>query len=57
LLWPESPARSTPPIPHPRRVSNIAREAQTWVLAGSLGIRNAGRDTRKHATGFTTPRA
>ncbi len=50
IVWPESPAPFYTTDPAFRdSVSNIAREAQTWVLAGSLGIRNAG-ETPQHAT-------
>jgi apolipoprotein N-acyltransferase len=50
IVWPESPAPfySTDPV-FRETVSNIAREAQTWVLAGNLGIRNAG-ETPERAT-------
>jgi apolipoprotein N-acyltransferase len=50
IVWPESPAPfyTTDPL-FRETVSNIAREAQTWVLVGSLGIRNAG-DTPERAT-------
>jgi apolipoprotein N-acyltransferase len=42
IVWPESPAPfySTDPM-FRETVSNIAREAQTWMLVGSLGSRNA----------------
>ncbi len=51
IVWPESPAPFYTTDPAFREtVSNIAREAQTWMLVGSLGIRNAadspGRATR-----------
>jgi apolipoprotein N-acyltransferase len=50
IVWPESPAPFYTTDPAFREaVSNIAREAQTWMLAGSLGIRNAG-ETPAHAT-------
>jgi apolipoprotein N-acyltransferase len=50
IVWPESPAPfyATDPV-FRETVSNIAREAQTWVLVGSLGIRNAS-ETPGHAT-------
>ena len=50
IVWPESPAPfySTDPM-FRETVSNIARQAQTWVLVGSLGIRNAG-ETPERAT-------
>jgi apolipoprotein N-acyltransferase len=50
IVWPESPAPfySTDPM-FRDTVSNIARQAQTWMLAGSLGIRNAG-ETPERAT-------
>jgi apolipoprotein N-acyltransferase len=42
IVWPESPAPfyTSDPMFH-EAVSNIARTAQTWVLAGGLGVRNA----------------
>ena len=50
IVWPESPAPFYTSDPAFREtVSNIAREAQTWMLVGSLGIRNAG-ETPAHAT-------
>ncbi len=43
IVWPESPAPFYTTDPAFREtVSNIARESQTWMLVGSLGIRNAG---------------
>jgi len=50
IVWPESPAPfySTDPM-FRETVSNIARQAQTWMLVGSLGIRNAG-ETPERAT-------
>jgi apolipoprotein N-acyltransferase len=50
IVWPESPAPfyTTDPV-FREAVSNIAREAQTWVLVGSLGVRNAG-ETPERAT-------
>jgi len=50
IVWPESPAPfyTTDPI-FRDAVSNIAREAQTWVLTGSLGVRNASQ-TSEQAT-------
>jgi len=50
IVWPESPAPfySTDPMLRDT-VSNIARQAQTWMLVGSLGIRNAG-ETPERAT-------
>ncbi len=50
IVWPESPAPfySTDPV-FRDTVSNIARQAQTWMLVGSLGIRNAG-ETPERAT-------
>jgi apolipoprotein N-acyltransferase len=50
IVWPESPAPFYNTDPAFREaVSNITREARTWMLAGSLGIRNAG-ETPAHAT-------
>ena len=50
IVWPESPAPFYTTDPAFREaVSNLAREAQTWMLVGSLGIRNAG-ETPEHAT-------
>jgi apolipoprotein N-acyltransferase len=50
IAWPESPAPFYATDPAFREsVSNIARQAQTWVLVGSLGVRNAS-ETPQHAT-------
>ena len=50
IAWPESPAPFFTTDPAFRDgVSNIAREAQTWVLVGNMGIRNAS-ETPQHAT-------
>src|ERR1700730_3660495 len=50
IVWPESPAPFYTTDPSFREaVSSIARTLQTWVLAGSLGIRNAG-ETPARAT-------
>jgi apolipoprotein N-acyltransferase len=50
IVWPESPAPFYATDPTFREaVSNIAREGQTWMLVGSLGIRNAS-DAPGHAT-------
>ena len=50
IVWPESPAPFYTTDPTFREtVSNIARQAQTWVLVGSLGVRNA-RETPESAT-------
>jgi apolipoprotein N-acyltransferase len=48
MVWPESPAPfyTTDPI-FREAVSNIARKAQTWVLAGSVGTRNAGQSSQR----------
>ncbi len=50
IVWPESPAPfySTDPA-FREAVSNIARESQSWMLVGSLGIRNASQSPT-HAT-------
>jgi apolipoprotein N-acyltransferase len=50
IVWPESPAPfySTDPMLRDA-VSNLARQGQTWMLVGSLGIRNAG-ETPERAT-------
>jgi apolipoprotein N-acyltransferase len=41
-VWPESPAPFYTSDPFFRdAVSNLARQANTWVLAGSIGVRNA----------------
>ncbi len=46
IVWPESPAPFYASDPAFREtVSNIARQSQTWVLAGSLGSRNAADST------------
>ena len=50
IVWPESPAPFYTSDPAFRDdVSNIARQGQTWMLVGSLGIRNASQ-TPQHAT-------
>ena len=50
IVWPESPAPFYNTDPAFREtVSNIARTAQTWMLVGNLGTRNAG-ETPAHAT-------
>ena len=42
VVWPESPAPFYTSDPLFRdAVSNLARQANTWVLTGSIGIRNA----------------
>jgi apolipoprotein N-acyltransferase len=56
IVWPESPAPFYTTDPTFREaVSNIAREAQAWMLVGSLGIRNAaespGRATQLYNSG------
>ena len=44
IVWPESPAPFYNSDPAFREsVSNIARAAQTWMLVGNLGTRNAGQ--------------
>ena len=50
IVWPESPAPfyTTDPV-FRETVTSVAREAQTWVLVGSLGIRNAA-ETPARAT-------
>ncbi len=50
IVWPESPAPfySTDPA-FREAVSNIARESQSWMLVGNLGIRNAAQSPT-HAT-------
>jgi apolipoprotein N-acyltransferase len=44
IVWPESPAPfySSDPI-FRTALSNLARQANTWVLAGSIGINNASQ--------------
>ena len=50
IVWPESPAPFYSTDPAFRdAVSNIAREAQTWMLVGSLGVKNAS-ETPERAT-------
>ena len=50
IVWPESPAPFYATDPAFREtVSNIAREAQSWMLVGSLGTRNAA-ESPSHAT-------
>jgi apolipoprotein N-acyltransferase len=56
IVWPESPAPFYTSDPMFREaVSNIAREAQTWMLVGGLGIRNAsetpGQSTQLYNSG------
>ncbi|MGA7382782.1 MAG: apolipoprotein N-acyltransferase [Terriglobales bacterium] len=42
VVWPESPAPFYTSDPFFRdAVSNLARQANTWVLTGSIGVRNA----------------
>lgn len=42
IVWPESPAPFYGSDPTFREaISNLARQANAWVLAGSIGIRNA----------------
>jgi apolipoprotein N-acyltransferase len=50
IAWPESPAPFYTSDPAFRdAVSNVARQAQTWMLVGSLGVRSAGQ-TPERAT-------
>ena len=50
IVWPESPAPFYASDPAFRdAVGNIARQAQTWMLAGNLGVRNASQ-TPEHVT-------
>ena len=50
IAWPESPAPFYTSDPIFRNaVSNLAREANTWVLVGSIGINNAN-ENRKQPT-------
>jgi apolipoprotein N-acyltransferase len=45
IVWPESPAPFYTSDPLFRSaVSNVARQANTWVLAGSIGINNASQN-------------
>ncbi len=48
MVWPESPAPfyTTDPI-FREAISNLARTAQTWVLTGSVGTRNAGQSPQQ----------
>jgi len=43
IVWPENPAPfyNTDPL-FREAVSNVARQSNAWLLAGSIGIRNAG---------------
>src|SRR6266480_2621624 len=44
IAWPESPTPFYTSDPAFREaVSNVARQAQSWMLVGSLGVRNAGQ--------------
>jgi len=46
IVWPESPAPFYAGDPVFRSaVSNLARQANTWVLTGSIGINHAGQNT------------
>ena len=48
IAWPESPAPFYTSDPVFRTaVTNLAREAQTWVVAGSLGTRNASQSPQQ----------
>lgn len=48
IAWPESPAPFFTSDPLFRSaISNIARTANTWVLAGSIGIRNASQNPQR----------
>jgi apolipoprotein N-acyltransferase len=50
IVWPESPAPFYASDPAFRdAASNIARQAQTWMLTGNLGARNASQ-TPEHVT-------
>jgi apolipoprotein N-acyltransferase len=50
IVWPESPAPFYATDPTFRdAVTNLAREAESWVLTGSLGVRSASR-TPEQAT-------
>jgi apolipoprotein N-acyltransferase len=50
IVWPESPAPFYTSDPVFREaVSHLARQAQTWVLTGALGVRNASQ-TPEQAT-------
>jgi apolipoprotein N-acyltransferase len=45
IVWPESPAPFYASDPIFRQtISNVARQAQAWVVVGSLGTRNAGQN-------------
>src|SRR5437879_12071852 len=55
IVWPESPAPFYTTDPTFREtVSDIARESQTWVLVGSLGIRNASQTPQKGTGGYNS---
>jgi apolipoprotein N-acyltransferase len=48
IVWPESPAPFYTSDPVFRQaLSNLARQANAWVLAGSIGTRNAGHTQSK----------
>jgi apolipoprotein N-acyltransferase len=48
IVWPESPAPFYARDPIFRgAVSNIARQQQTWVLTGTLGVRNASQTAQQ----------
>ncbi|MBV8050573.1 MAG: apolipoprotein N-acyltransferase [Acidobacteriaceae bacterium] len=51
IVWPESPAPFYTSDPLFRNaLSSIAREANTWVLAGSVGITNASQNPQQPTT-------
>jgi apolipoprotein N-acyltransferase len=51
IVWPESPAPFYTSDPLFRQaLSSIAREANTWVLAGGIGITNASQNPQRPTT-------
>jgi apolipoprotein N-acyltransferase len=55
IVWPESPTPfyTTDPI-FRGAVSSIARQAQTWVLVGSVGTRNAGQSPQQATQSYNS---
>ncbi len=55
IVWPESPAPFYTGDPIFRdALSNLARQSQAWVVAGSLGIRNAGQTLEQMSESFNS---
>jgi apolipoprotein N-acyltransferase len=55
IAWPESPAPFYTTDPTFRdAISNVARQSGAWVVAGSLGIRNATQDPTRSTQTFNS---